>query len=153
MKIYVQRLNNNAKLPVRAYPTDSGADIFYCGEEKVLLPSHTTKVFPTGIAVKLLKHPNPEMTYELQVRSKSGLAAKHNLFVLNSPGTVDNSYTGEIKVILHNSSENNIEIQPNQKIAQLVMCEVCLPEFEEIEDIENLGKSERGQNGFGSTGH
>lgn len=153
MRIYFKRLNKNAQLPVRAHFTDSGADVFYCGEEAVLLPSNRTKVFPTGIAVKLPEHPFPHMTYELQVRSKSGLAAKHNLFVLNSPGTVDNSYTGEIKVILHNASENNTEIQPNQKIAQLVMCEVCLPLFAEVENIEDSGESERGENGFGSTGY
>jgi len=150
MKIYVKRLNKNAKLPVRAYPTDSGADVFYCEEEKVLLHSLETKTFPTGIAVKLPKHPDPEFTYELQVRSKSGLASKLNVFVLNSPGTVDNPYIGEIKIVLHNSSVKDVEIQPNQKLAQLVMCEVCLPEFEEVDDLE---ESDRGDKGFGSTGY
>jgi dUTP pyrophosphatase len=90
--------------------------------------------------------------YEIQVRSKSGLALNQGLFVLNSPGTVDSGYLGEIQVILFNTTTEKVKIEKGQKIAQAVLCPVVSGKWVNLTQISNLGSKDRNDNGFGSTG-
>jgi dUTP pyrophosphatase len=131
----------DAIMPEYAFPTDSGADLF--STESFTLCPGDTHAFSTGVRIEL-----PE-GYEAQVRSKSGPAIKSSVHVLNSPGTIDNSYRGDIKVILHNSSPLYQDIKKGQKIAQLVVTPYVQARFV----LENeLSTTERGEGGFGSTG-
>jgi dUTP pyrophosphatase len=101
---------------------------------------------PTGI------HFDVPENYEIQVRSKSGLALKQGLMVLNSPGTVDQGYTGEIKIILFNTTNNPVEIQEGQKIAQAVVCPVVCGKWLNLIKVDKINDKDRSDNGFGSTG-
>lgn len=140
----VKKLREDVVLPQRAHSTDSGLDLF--AAEDVVIWYGEQKLVPTGIAIEL------EPGYEAQVRSKSGLALKDGLFVLNSPGTVDHGYQGEVGVILYNTSRTKVaQIKKGQKIAQLVIQKVELPEVIEVDEIYNEG-TDRGDGGFGSTG-
>lgn len=139
----VKKLHPDAIIPQRAHVTDSGMDL-YSTETITLWSGHPTLVH-TGIAIEL------EPGYEAQVRSKSGLALKNGLFVLNSPGTVDHNYSGEIGVIIYNGGPTNYKVEKGQKIAQLVIQKVELPEVVEVEEVYKDG-TERGDGGFGSTG-
>jgi len=103
-------------------------------------------LIPTG-----LKFDIPEGT-EIQIRPKSGLAINQGIMVLNTPGTVDQGYVGEIKVILFNSSSSNVEIKKGMKVAQAVLCPVFSGKFVNLEVVDDLEDKERGSNGFGSTG-
>lgn len=140
----VKKLREDAILPQRAHTTDSGLDLF--AAEDVIIWYGEQKLIPTGISIEL------EPGYEAQVRSKSGLALKEGLFVLNSPGTVDYGYQGEVGVILFNTSRTKVaQIKKGQKIAQLVVQKVELPEVVEVSEVYDEG-SDRGDGGFGSTG-
>jgi dUTP pyrophosphatase len=152
MQIKVKKLTPTAKTPTRAYNTDSGLDL-YLDEEVVLQPLQR-HLASTGIAVQLPK-PNfweqsetslHRYVYECTIRPKSGLSAK-GLYV--ALGTIDNSYTGELKVILINLSNEVMEFKSGQKIAQLVVQKVYLPDIVEVEELEERVRS---SNGFGSTG-
>lgn len=136
IRVKCERLNKEAKLPVYANDSDSGADVF-CLEDFTIKPNSTALV-PTGLRV-YIPH-----GYEIQVRSKSGLANKQ-VTVHNSPGTVDETYVGELKVILFNSSSEIKEFTKGDKIAQLVLAPVVHADYIDVE----LG---RGTGGFGSTG-
>lgn len=131
-----------ARVPKKAYPSDSGYDICSC-EHADIAPKQW-KVIRTGIQCKI-----PD-GYEIQIRSRSGLAAKKGLFVMNSPGTIDTLYTGEIQVILMNLGEFPFHVSPGDKIAQMVPQKVENTEFVEIKDAPT--NDSRGSNGFGSTG-
>lgn len=139
----VKRLNGEAKLPERAHSTDSGLDLFSL-DRHVIWPGER-KLVGTGIAIEL------EPGYEAQVRTKSGLALKQGLIVANSPGTVDHGYANEVGVILMNVGKEVIHIEKHQKIAQLVVQKVELPQVVEVDEIYVEG-SDRGLGGFGSTG-
>jgi len=140
MKIKVKRIRE-VELPQYQYPGDSGVDLMNAGETFFLKPM-MRKVVPTGIKVEI---PNG---YELQIRPRSGLAAKFGITVLNTPGTVDSSYRGEIKVILINLGEKEIEIKKGMRIAQGVLIKVEKIEWKEV---KRLRSSKRGEGGFGST--
>lgn len=112
-------------------------------EQSIILAPLERALVPTGLFVEL-----PE-GYEMQIRPRSGLAAKHGITVLNSPGTIDADYRGEIKVILVNLSNNPFEIVPGERIAQAVVAQHAHIEWEQV---EQLGATERGAGGFGSTG-
>lgn len=142
--IKFKKLHPEAKTPKYAYELDSGFDL-YSLEQIVLEPFGRTLV-PTGLSFDL-----PE-GYEIQVRPKSGLAINMGLTVLNTPGTVDKGYTGEIKVIVFNTNNNSVVIEKGMKIAQAVLCPVVCGKFVNFEQTDNLGDSERGDAGFGSTG-
>jgi dUTP pyrophosphatase len=101
---------------------------------------------PTGLHIDI-----PE-NYEIQVRSKSGLALKQGLMVLNSPGTVDQGYTGEIKVIIFNTTKETIKIEKGQKIAQAVVCPVVCGKWLTLKEVSNITEKDRSDKGFGSTG-
>lgn len=130
--------------PNYAYPTDSGFDL-YSTEEKYIEP-FGRELIPTGLHFDI-----PE-NYEIQVRSKSGLALKQGLMVLNSPGTVDQGYTGEVQVILFNTTKQKVKIEKGQKIAQAVLCPVLTSNWVQIKEVESVENKDRGNNGFGSTG-
>jgi dUTP pyrophosphatase len=136
--------NPDAKDPKYAYPTDSGFDLY--STETVLIEPFGRKLIPTGLHIDI-----PE-GYEIQVRSKSGLALKEGLMVLNSPGTVDQGYTGEIQVILFNTTNKSKNIEKGQKIAQAVLTPVVSGKWSKLIPLENIEDKDRNNNGFGSTG-
>lgn len=138
------RSNDGAVTPNYAYPTDSGFDL-YSTEEKTIEP-FGRDLIPTGLHFDI-----PE-NYEIQVRSKSGLALKQGLMVLNSPGTIDQGYTGELQVILFNTTKNTVKIEKGQKIAQAVVSPVLTSNWLDIKEIDSVENKDRGDNGFGSTG-
>ena len=114
--------------------------------EKIVLPAFGRALVPTGLSFDL-----PE-GYEIQVRTKSGLAVNLGLMVLNSPGTVERGYLGEIKVPVFNTNNSSLIIEKGMKVAQAVLCPVVCGKFVEFEELDDLGTSERGDKGFGSTG-
>lgn len=138
------RSNPNSVTPSYAYETDSGFDL-YSTEEKYIEP-FGRELIPTGLHFDI-----PE-NYEIQIRSKSGLALKQGLMVLNSPGTIDQGYTGEIQVILFNTTKTTVKIEKGQKIAQAVVCPILTSNWIEIKEVDSVEKKDRGDNGFGSTG-
>jgi len=143
MKINIQRLSANAKLPQRMSEHASGYDLFACLETDLVLAPRERFAVPTGLAVEI------PIGFEAQIRPRSGLAVKLGLGVLNSPGTIDADYRGEIKVILINLSETEIVITPDMRIAQMIVTPVMSPEFIEV---ETLNASTRQNGGFGHTG-
>ena len=153
MILKVKKLYPDAILPNRAYPLDSGLDLYaYIPETVKLLPQERC-VIPCGVAVELppsVIDGETLVVYEGQIRPKSGLAKTCGLSIVNSPGTVDSTYTGELKVIaLNTSNDHLIIIKPEQKIAQFVVCPIVIPI---VEEVEELGETDRSGNGFGSTG-
>lgn len=142
MKVRIVNRSRNA-LPLYQTPLSAGMDVRADLEQSVTLAPLGRAMIPTGLYVEL-----PE-GYEMQVRPRSGLAAKHGITVLNSPGTIDADYRGEIRIILVNMSSEAFTIEPGERIAQLV---VARHEQVEWEPVEELGTTERGTGGFGSTG-
>lgn len=136
--------NPDGVSPKYAYTSDSGFDL-HSTEDSWIFPLGR-KLIPTGIHLDI-----PE-GYEVQIRSKSGLALNHGLFVLNSPGTVDEGYTGEIQVILFNTTNERVKIEKGQKIAQAVLCPVVSGKWIKFVEVENILSKDRNENGFGSTG-
>lgn len=135
--------NSRFALPEYQTPLSAGLDIRANLDESVTLGPLERAMIPTGLFVEL-----PEGC-EMQIRPRSGLAAKHGITVLNSPGTIDADYRGEIKVILVNLSNQPFTIEPGERIAQMI---VARHEQIEWEPVEELGSTERGAGGFGSTG-
>ena len=121
----------------------SGVDLIAFIKEPINLEPKTSVLIPTGLSVAF-----PE-DYEIQIRPRSGLAAKNNISVLNTPGTIDSDYRGEIKVIIYNHGNENFSINDGDRIAQMILAPVVKMELEEKND---LPKSIRGKGGFGSTG-
>ena len=140
----VELVHDDAKFPTYAYPSDSGFDLWSV-EEVNFLPFER-KLVSTGLSFDI-----PE-GHEIQVRTKSGLAIKQGLMVLNSPGTVDQGYTGEVKVILMNMNNMAMTVDKGQKIAQAVLCSVESGKKIYLHHVEEFNEKERGDNGFGSTG-
>ncbi len=140
----VQRIVENAVLPKYVFSQDSGFDLH--STEDVNIGPFGRELVPTGLRVKI-----PE-NCELQVRPKSGLAINKGLTVLNTPGTVDNGYTGEIKVIVFNTNNFEVKIEKGSKVAQGVICPVFYGQFIKVVEVEDIEKTDRGDNGFGSTG-
>lgn len=142
MVVKVINRSGNA-LPAYETPLAAGMDVRADMPESIILGPLERALVPTGLFVEL-----PE-NFEMQVRPRSGLAAKHGVTVLNAPGTIDADYRGEIKVILVNLSNTAFEIKPGERIAQLV---VARHERVEWQAVEVLSDTERGNGGFGSTG-
>lgn len=132
------------ELPKYARPGDSGVDIHANIEESIVLKPFERILIPTGLFVDI-----PE-GWEIQVRSRSGEVLKKGLTVLNSPGTVDSGYTGEIGVILYNSNPTPQIVEPGERVAQLILCQVGNIEFEEKDEIKK--QTERGATGYGTSG-
>ena len=134
---------SNHRLPEYATPGSAGMDLKANTTEPIVLKPLERQMIPTGIHIQL-----PEGC-EAQVRPRSGLAAKYGVTVANSPGTVDADYTGEIKVILINLSNENFVVNPGERIAQMVVARYERVEWDEVATLDN---TERGEGGFGSTG-
>jgi len=129
-------------MPQKMFSTSAGADIRYWGDNPRTLQSGATELFPTGFKMEI-----PD-GFEAQIRSRSGLSKK-GIIVANSPGTIDSEYRGDVGVLLHNNSEEEIFIHPGERIAQMVIQKI--PEIE-YSLVEELSETSRGVNGFGSTG-
>jgi len=145
VRVRIKKVRQGAiKLPHYMTPLSAGMDLCACleGKELVLEPG-TWQLIPTGIAIAL-----PE-GYEAEVRPRSGLALKHGVTLLNAPGTVDADYRGEVGCIMINLSKEPFTIKDGDRIAQLVIHQVCRAELEEAEE---LPESSRGEGGFGHTG-
>ena len=142
-KVLIKKLNPTIELP--AYKTEgaSGMDLMALLEEPITLKPNSSCLVPTGLAIAF------SSDFEIQIRPRSGLAAKHNISVLNTPGTIDSDYRGEIKVILFNHGKNDFLINNKDRIAQMILTPVIKMEFEETDD---LPETVRGEGGFGSTG-
>ena len=136
--------NESSVDPKYAYSTDSGFDL--CSTEELSVDSFGRVLVPTGL------HFDIPDGYEIQVRSKSGLALKQGLMVLNSPGTVDQGYTGEIKVIIFNTSNVKVKIEKGQKIAQAVVSPVVSGKWINLVKVDSIEDKDRSDKGFGSTG-
>lgn len=145
ISVPVQRLPHGADLALPAYATAdaAGADLLAAVDEPVTLSPGAFQIIPTGIAMAL------PAGYEAQVRPRSGLAAKHGVTVLNSPGTIDADYRGEVGVILINHGAEPFVVERGMRIAQMVIAPVNTVAWQEVPDLE---ASERGSGGFGSTG-
>ena len=126
------------------YLSDSGFDLY--SSEEITLPPLGRALVPTGVRFDI-----PE-DFEIQVRSKSGLAINQGLMVLNSPGTVDQGYTGEILVIVFNTNNHSVVIEKGMKVAQAVLSSVVSGKFVDLKKVDSVENKERGSNGFGSTG-
>ncbi len=145
IRLPIVKIRPGAKLPEYAHgpEEDAGVDLTYCGEEQVVLAPGARQLLPTGIVIQL-----PER-YEAQIRPRSGLALRKGITVLNSPGTVDPGYRGEIGVLLVNLSSEPQSIEPGERIAQLVVAEYATVALVEVESLSESGRS---SGGFGSTG-
>ena len=143
IKVLIKKLDPSVELP--SYKTDgaSGMDLMAFVKEPINLKPQTSCLVPTGIS---LAFPSE---YEIQIRPRSGLAAKNNISVLNTPGTIDSDYRGEIKIILFNHGNKRFVINKNDRVAQMVLTPISKMELEEINE---LPESIRGEGGFGSTG-
>ena len=143
MKINIKKLTNSAVLPERGSAYAAGYDLFADVQENVEIKAHTTAMIPTGLAMEI-----PE-GYFGGIFARSGLASKESLRPANCVGVVDADYRGEVKVALHNDSDDVRVITPGQKVAQLVVVPFLSVEFDEV---ETLNETVRGVGGFGSTG-
>ena len=142
--IKVELVNEDSVFPKYAYPSDSGFDL-HAAEEVIIGPFGRALV-PTGLKVSF------EEGYEIQVRPKSGLAIKQGLTVLNTPGTVDQGYTGEIQAIVFNTNNTTVTIPKGMKVGQGVLCPVVQGKYVVFEQVGKVEDKDRGNNGFGSTG-
>ena len=142
-KILVKKLDPSIELPAYKTKGASGMDLMAFIKEPILLKSKNSCLVPTGIAVAFSNE------FEIQIRPRSGLAAKNSISVLNTPGTIDSDYRGEIKVILYNHGKEDFLINNKDRIAQMVLAPVIKMNFEETDE---LPETIRGEGGFGSTG-
>ncbi len=143
VKILVKKFNKNIKLPVYKTFGSSGMDLVAYVKNKMTIKPGKTAIISTGISLAI---PN---NYEIQIRPRSGLAAKKGISVLNTPGTIDSDYRGEIKVILINLGKKIFVIKSGDRIAQMILCPVSKAKLKEV---TKLPKTTRGKGGFGSTG-
>jgi len=143
VKILVKKLKKNIELPTYKTSGSSGMDLLAHVKNKINIKPGNTAIVPTGIAVAIPKN------YEIQIRPRSGLAAKKGISVLNTPGTIDSDYRGEIKIILINLSKKSFIVKSGDRIAQMVLCPIAKGKLSEI---KILPRTLRGKGGFGSTG-
>ena len=142
-KVLIKKLDPAVKLPVYKTNGASGMDLIAFINKPINIKPKTSSLIPTGLSVAFSKD------YEIQIRPRSGLAAKNNISVLNAPGTIDSDYRGEIKVILYNHGNDDFTINNGDRIAQMILAPVVKIELEET---NNLPETIRGKGGFGSTG-
>ena len=143
VKVLVKRLNSKIKLPEYKTSGSSGMDLMAFIENPIKISPNTLKIIPTGLSLAI-----PE-DLEIQIRPRSGLSAKFNLGILNTPGTIDSDYRGELKIILFNHGNNDYVVNNSDRIAQMVLTPIIKMELEEVNE---LPKTLRGSGGFGSTG-
>lgn len=140
IKVQIEKLNPNAKLPEYAHPTDAGADVFAVKE--TVIPAGETVLVGTGLKLAIPRG------YEIQVRPRSGLSLKTDLRIANAPGTIDSSYRGELGIIMWNTGSDEYTIEAGDKIAQLIIAPTPMMVFEEATISDS---TDRGEGGFGST--
>ena len=143
VKILVKKFDKNIKLPNYETSGSSGMDLLAFVKNNITINPGNTAIIPTGIALAIPKN------YEMQIRPRSGLAAKKGISVLNTPGTVDSDYRGEIKIILINLGKKEYVVKSGDRVAQMILCPVAKAKLQEV---KNLTKTIRGKGGFGSTG-
>ena len=143
VKVLIKRLDPSVKLPEYKTSGASGMDLTAFIEKPISVKSKTSSLIPTGLSIAF------QEKYEIQIRPRSGLAAKNNITVLNTPGTIDSDYRGEIKVIIYNHGDDDFIINNGDRIAQMVLSPIIKMDLEEVKD---LPKTIRGEGGFGSTG-
>ena len=142
-KILIKRLSKEVPLPKYETNGSSGMDLAANVNTNIDIDPGETAIIPTGLALSIPKG------FEVQIRPRSGLAAKQKISVLNTPGTIDADYRGEIKVILINLGQQSFKVEKGLRIAQMVVCPVVQAQLKEV---DNLNETERGEGGFGSTG-
>ncbi len=143
VKVLVKRLNSKVKLPEYKTNGSSGMDLMAFVDSPIKINPNTLELIPTGLSIAI-----PE-DLEIQIRPRSGLAVKNNISVLNTPGTIDSDYRGEIKIILFNHGNKDFIINNKDRVAQIILTPIHKMEFKEV---ENLPDTLRGKGGFGSTG-
>ena len=143
VKVLIKKLSSEVKLPSYKTTGASGMDLMAFIEKSIILKPKTSCLIPTGLSMAFSED------YEVQIRPRSGLAAKNNISVLNTPGTIDSDYRGEIKIILYNHGHEDFVINNNDRIAQMILTPVLKMEFQEVDELPN---TTRGIDGFGSTG-
>ena len=143
VKILVKKFDKNTKLPTYKTSGSSGMDLVAHIKNKIIINPGKTAMIHTGIAVAI------PINYEIQIRPRSGLAAKKNISVLNTPGTIDSDYRGEIKIILINLGKKSFVVKSGDRIAQMILCPVVKGKLKEV---KILPRTMRGKGGFGSTG-
>lgn len=143
VKLLIKKLDKNINLPQYKTEYSSGMDLIANINETIIIQPGKKSIIPTGIAISV------PLGYEVQIRPRSGLAAINGIGVLNSPGTIDADYRGEIKVILINLGDSSFKINKNDRIAQMILCPIAKVEFEEVDELPD---TKRGEGGFGSTG-
>jgi len=143
VKVLVKRLDSKVKIPEYKTSGSSGMDLMAFVENSIKIAPNTLELIPTGLSIAI-----PE-DLEIQIRPRSGLAAKCSISVLNTPGTIDSDYRGELKIILFNHGNKDFIVNNNDRIAQMVLTPVIKMELEEV---NQLPETIRGSGGFGSTG-
>ena len=142
-RVLIKKLNPDVELPVYKTSGASGMDLMAFLEEPIRIAPNRSYLVPTGLSIAFSED------YEIQIRPRSGLAAKNNITVLNTPGTIDSDYRGEIKIILFNHGKIDFIINNKDRVAQMILTPIVKMELEET---DNLPDSLRGEGGFGSTG-
>ena len=143
VRVLIKKLDPKVTLPSYKTKGASGMDLMAFLKEKIVIKPQTSALIPTGLSVAFSED------YEIQIRPRSGLAAKNNISVLNTPGTIDSDYRGELKIIIFNHSNHDFVVNNNDRIAQMVLTPIAKIELEEANE---LPKTLRGEGGFGSTG-
>ena len=143
VKVLVKKLDPKVQLPSYITEGSSGMDLMAFIKDSIKIAPNTVAIIPTGISVAISND------VEIQIRPRSGLAAKSSISVLNTPGTIDSDYRGELKIILFNHSNQEFVVRNNDRIAQMVLMPVLKVDFEEVDDLPD---TLRGSGGFGSTG-
>ena len=143
VKLLIKKLNEEVIIPEYKTKGSSGMDLMANINSDIYIKPGEKAIIPTGIAVSI------PVGYEIQIRPRSGLAAKKNISILNTPGTIDADYRGEIKIILINFGKQEFKINPNDRIAQMILCPVIKAELEVVDELQD---TKRGEGGFGSTG-
>ncbi|MBQ9247488.1 MAG: dUTP diphosphatase [Ruminococcus sp.] len=140
----IKKLKKDARVPFRATPGSAGMDLYACIDEAITIAPHEIKLIPTGIAIAL-----ESAEYVAYLYARSGLAIKHGIAPANCVGVIDSDYRGEVCVGLVNQTNEPFTIEPEERIAQMVISPVVLPEIEVVDELDD---TERGVGGFGSTG-
>ena len=143
VRVLIKKLDPKVAIPSYKTKGASGMDLMAFVKEKIVIKPQTSALIPTGLSVSFSED------YEIQIRPRSGLAAKNNISVLNTPGTIDSDYRGELKIIIFNHSKHDFVVNNNDRVAQMVLTPIAKMELEEANE---LPKTLRGEGGFGSTG-
>ena len=143
VRVLIKKLDPKVAIPSYKTKGASGMDLMAFVKKKIVIKPQTSALIPTGLSTAFSEN------YEIQIRPRSGLAAKNNISVLNTPGTIDSDYRGELKIIIFNHSKHDFVVNNNDRIAQMILTPIAKMELEEANE---LPKTLRGEGGFGSTG-